>query len=347
MEESFAGFDLTLSDEILDRLDARVQSSDMKVATPTLSLWIGCLVVMVIAIGLDHRAGWVVPLTGEWNGLWPRMIMTFAVGALLGLSGALGMEKAPWLSPPVVFVSVIGAAYGFAEGFELQGMVGGVAGLLILGGLGGAVAHLLNREWWFLNIMQGSLITYLILMGIIVLVDARSAQDITLPVVNWLLADINVATTGLAIGIGVVAVVLTIFVALGNRDEWIRWAALAIAVGVVGPIAYITWWAPAVVRGISKDTTGSNTFMVTAALLGATTLVAIDMMQRAAFGGFAPPITLSLAMLGFPCWMLYRTWVARRALPLWHSALEIIVALGLCARVLWGVYQYVVFIQIV
>ena len=87
--------------------------------------------------------------------------------------------------------------------------------------------------------------------------------------------------------------------------------------------------------------------MVTAALLGATTLVAIDMMQRAAFGGFAPPITLSLAMLGFPCWMLYRTWVARRALPLWHSALEIIVALGLCARVLWGVYQYVVFIQIV
>ena len=261
----------------------------------------------------------------------PRVLTGVAAGIALGMSGAIlqSLTRNPLASPEIVGFNA-GAAFGAVSGIWLWGGGGATLGA-VLGGLGVA-ALVLALSW-----QNGFNPLRLILVGIglgmtlyagvnflVTRTDLSSAAQAT----QWLMGSVNarhwghvaIAGGGLAVlmplalmlqrGLDRLALGADTATGLGIRVAPVRlMAALvsvllaAVAVSVVGPIAFVAFIAGPIARRL-VDAPGPN--LLAAGLVGALVLIGADLAGRVAVANAELPAGIFTAFLGAPylLWLL-------------------------------------------
>lgn len=267
----------------------------------------------------------------------PRVLTGLAVGAALGLSGAVfqSLARNPLASPDIL--GITGGASLFAVFAITTVKVSGLA-LSAWAGAGALVTALLI---YVLAFRRGALSSYrLVLVGIGV-----GAVALALLQYFWTRAHLHDAASvtlwlsGSLNGIGwepvptlLVAVALLIPLTLvmgrelnamemgdetcrgiGVRLERSRLLLLLLAVGLAGaavaaagPIAFVAFVAPPIARALSRS---QGPPLLNAAMLGACLVLASDYVGREAFGNAQIPVGIITAIVGAPylLWLLATT----------------------------------------
>lgn len=295
------------------------------------------LSALALAVGRD-------PLGGDWALLpsasfaeilpwrWPRMLGSFAAGAMLGLAGFLlqrltGNEMA---SPEVLGVSA-GAAFAaalslFAVATPNAAVVGVAATLGSLAVIGAVLA--LGRRSGFQpeRVLLAGIALNALLDAVVGLL-AATGDPRALMLFAWMAGSTSGLTAPAALAaLGGVAVFLALSllavrwldilplgapasVALGvplGRARlclFLLAAALtAAATPVVGPLTFVGLMAPHAVRMIGLERAGPA--LVGSALAGGGLMIAADWLARVAAYPWQLPTGLVAALIGAPCLML-------------------------------------------
>jgi iron complex transport system permease protein len=273
----------------------------------------------------------------------PRAICALAVGAALGISGAVfqSLTRNPLGSPDIV---------GFQQGASVGALivitvVGGSGASVSLGALagGGGTAALV----YLLAFRRGGSSGYrLVLIGIALSALLVSVTDYLLArarieeaqeATRWLLGSLNGRSwedvTPLAIGLAVL-LPLTIPAgrmlralelgddtahALGMRVEASRVALIALATFLVsvttvavGPVGFIALTAPQIARRLAH---AAGPPIVCSALTGAVLVLAADIAAQRAVPGTPLPVGVMTGAIGgiYLAWLLTREWRTSRA----------------------------------
>ncbi|WP_218042982.1 FecCD family ABC transporter permease [Embleya hyalina] len=265
----------------------------------------------------------------------PRVVVGAAVGAALGLSGAIvqGIARNPLASPEILGVTS-GAAVGAVSVIVLGGSYGAVGGHLarigipsaaIVGGLTAAAAVYLlalrgglsgNRVLLVgigIQALLSSLVSWLLIKASIV--DAGRA-------IVWLTGSLNAATwddavavtPALALALPAMSMLSFPFGALNFDDDTagalgVRLDAArsmllltavvltATATAAAGPIAFVALVSPQLALRLLRTATPP---LLTSALLGAALTIWADVLGRTAFGDKQLPVGILTAALGAP-----------------------------------------------
>lgn len=263
----------------------------------------------------------------------PRLALGLAVGAALGLAGALlqAVVRNPLASPDIVGLTGGASAAGvLAIG---AGATGTTVGLAALAGALGAAALVFGLSG------RGVAGTRFVVVGVAVaflaqgvlgyaltratLTEARSAYF-------WLVGSVGTApwadVARVAAVVGTVALVLLLswrpLRAVGLDDDTARAIGAppvrtrvgaivlssvlaAVAVAVAGPVAFVAFVSGPVARRLR----GGGPALGTAALVGATVVAAADLVaQHGLPGSLQPPVGLVTGAVGAPflVWLLVR-----------------------------------------
>lgn len=263
----------------------------------------------------------------------PRLALAAAVGAALGLSGALlqSVVRNPLASPDIVgltggasaaaVLAIASGAVGVAvDAAALAGGLGAAATVFLLSGRGVAGTRFVVIGVGMAFFAQGVLGYGLTRAS---LTEARSAFF-------WLVGSVGTApwadVTRVSVVLGGVVVGLLLARrplsalaldddtarAIGARPVAARVGAIlastllaAVAVAVAGPIAFVAFLSGPVARGLR----GRGPALVVAALVGATVVVAADLVATHALpGALQPPVGLVTGAIGAPVlvWILVR-----------------------------------------
>lgn len=250
------------------------------------------LLILAIAMSLQFRlpAGSTAAFAIDAN--LPRWLLGFSGGALLALAG--GHMDIRTVSPLRFMLWSTGGVAGCVAGFFLFGEIGAVIGLIP----GVMIGHLLAR----ISPAHGYLpaLVTLALAGIGLFLVSKVKME---PTLGRTLSYLAAGDTGQATLIsGLIAVVLVIAV-LALRNLRSTWLCLGLGVGLVGPLAFISWWVPLAEHRLTRLEGRARDVMV--AFAGGVIVVSADAMQRWFIGGYGLGLNFPLALVGTPVWILW------------------------------------------
>ncbi len=271
----------------------------------------------------------------------PRVLVAFAVGGLLAISGALlqVLTRNPLAEP-----SVLGVSGGASVGALAVLTMGGAGSLWVAGGAWvGALAVLLLL--WILVGGLSNNSSRLLLAGVMIATGCGAlvtlmisfASNAALPgMIHWLMGDLDSVMSLEAVGaiLGVWLSVLLIVwknaakihlmqlgadkaMTLGVDIKHIQWLmimlaafATAASVSIAGAIGFVGLLVPHLLRAmIAKKYGPDQTFLLPAsALLGGIFLVLSDMLARTIIAPSQLPVGVITALIGVPSflWILSR-----------------------------------------
>ncbi|TPW72338.1 iron chelate uptake ABC transporter family permease subunit [Schumannella sp. 10F1B-5-1] len=266
----------------------------------------------------------------------PRLVAGLAVGAALGISGALfqSLSRNPLGSPDIV-------------GFLTGAASGAIVAILVLGApplgiaaaavIGGVVTSALVYVLAFRRGATGGYRLVLVGIGAGALLGAlndllmtRSAAENAIVAQLWLTGTLNARTWAHALPVLIAVLVLLVpAVALarglsalelgddvatqsGMRVEAVRIGTLAVGIGLAalavaaaGPVSFVALAAPQIVKRLSG---GGGPSIVGSALLGSALLVGADVLSTTLPLPVAVPVGLMTGLLGgiYLIWLLGR-----------------------------------------
>jgi len=261
------------------------------------------VLILLFAMSLQFRlsAGDVAPYSVDAN--LPRWLLAFCGGALIALAGAHLPDR--YTSPFLWLLFSTTAIGGCAAGYLVAGDTGSVCGLVI------AVVTALLLIRWIPHQGYTVIIAGLALAGAgIFLASQVKVEPGAGRALTWLAAgDAGHATHLTALISAAVLLVLLVF-RLGSRAPLIT---LGIAVGLVGPVAFIAWWIPLAESRLTRLTGMRRDLMV--AFAGGVMLLTVDSAQRFFIGGYGLGLNFPLALVGTPVWL----WWYSSQLSGWRS----------------------------
>ena len=271
----------------------------------------------------------------------PRVLMAFAVGGLLAMSGALlqVLTRNPLAEP-----SVMGVSGGAAVG-ALMALMMGVAGTMWVGFSAwcGAMVVML-----FLTLLAGGLVgssSRLILSGVMIATGCGAitsllitfASDSAMPgMIHWLMGDLDsvmdMEAVGLVVGLWLLILILVMRYApkihmlqfghdkaqsLGVDVKSLQWImilmsslATAAAVSVAGSIGFVGLLIPHFLRAVIVKKHGADQSIIlpASAFIGGAFLVVADMFARTIIAPAQLPVGVITALIGVPSflWLLNR-----------------------------------------
>ncbi|MDJ0787307.1 MAG: iron chelate uptake ABC transporter family permease subunit [Myxococcota bacterium] len=254
-----------------------------------------------------------------------RLLAAAAAGLALAAAGALRErtgESAP-LREPLWFALSTGAAGGFVLGASLwETPAAGWLLALVGGGVSALLVAALDRSGRAWNLALGFVLATMGIAAVPTVLVAATLGAAGGPAF-WLLGDVSHAAglgaplvLGLsALGCGAAATVASA-ARLGERTELARTTAvllLGLGIGIAGPIAFVAWFAPWVVRSVSPALSAAAQVAL-AGLVGAGSMMAADSIPRALIGGYAPPLNLCIGLVAIPTFLFWnRARLARSA----------------------------------
>ena len=270
--------------------------------TDNLKFGLWCLAGLAIAaltLSLQFRGA-----IGDWqtvtfdaNGA--RWLLAAAAGALLGLGGHGAPER--WLHPLCWLIASTAAAAGvtvawlWAPHSSTAAFVGLSAGL--------AVGLLATR--WHAVFSSNSAVTSLVVAVFCLALAAsgfylaslnNAAPNTAQALLRWAIGGVDHAHW-LAAALACVGVLV---VSLRNMQLVnTPLASLALATGLVGPIAFVAWFIPGLVQRVTPFRDDAKARLL-CALGGAVLLLTVDAAQRYAIGGYGQGLNLPLTLLGVP-----------------------------------------------
>jgi iron complex transport system permease protein len=271
----------------------------------------------------------------------PRVLMAFAVGGLLAMSGALlqVLTRNPLAEP-----SVMGVSGGASVG-ALMALMMGVAGTVWVGlsAWCGAMVVML-----FLTLLSGGLAgssSRLILSGVMIATGCGAmtsllitfASDAAMPgMIHWLMGDLDsvmdLEAVGLVLGLWLAILIIVMRYAtkihmlqfghdkaqsLGVDVQSLQWVmilmsslATAAAVSVAGSIGFVGLLIPHVLRAVVVKKYGADQSLIlpASAFIGGAFLVIADMFARTVIAPAQLPVGVITALIGVPSflWLLNR-----------------------------------------
>ncbi|MGI9585351.1 MAG: FecCD family ABC transporter permease [Acidimicrobiia bacterium] len=265
-----------------------------------------------------------------WNIRLPRILAAAGAGAALGLSGTLlqGLFRNKAADPQLVGLSAIGSVgvlVGLLAGWALWGPVAGVIGGAIVGVAGAGIIRALNRHSAgdpSRFILTG--IGFGVSVGAIVAAASIAIHDPRIPDVSfWFFGGLAASTWGTAMWTIVIALVGFAVVypmrhdldvlSLGSSSAqhvglnvgFVTALSLAIAglitgaaVGAAGVVAFVGLTAAQLARVVAGN--HHRNTLIASAFVGASFLIAADMVGRLVGGRFEVPVGLVTAVVGGP-----------------------------------------------
>ena len=267
-----------------------------------------------------------------WQITLPRTVLGILTGVAFGLAGHLFQRvlRNPLASPDIMGVSS-GAGLGAVVAITVLGLSGPAVTLSsLVGGIGLMAAVVLAAGGTHANIgklvltgVAGGALTGAAINAVLTRADIYAAQDamqwltgslnaaswediarvavcllVLLPLCAWLAPSVDALVTGDALAAG-----------LGVRVQGVRIAALALAVvlvavaaSTVGPVAFVSFMAAPIARGLG----GGAGHAHHAALVGAVLMVVSDYVAAEAIPDLALPVGVVTAAAGAPVllWLL-------------------------------------------
>lgn len=249
------------------------------------------LLVLLLATSLQFRLplGETAPYAIDAN--LPRWLLGFGGGALLAIAGARLDQR--WTSPFSFLALSAGAVAGCVAGFTGFGDAGAVAGLGIGALAGAALARWLPPHGVFVATAGLGLASLGLFLASRVKVEPTLGRALT-----WLAAgDIGHATLVL----GIVASLLPVVLLLTRAIDRVPVLGLGVACGLVGPVAFISWWVPLAEARLTRLHGLPRDLML--AFAGGVIVVAVDSVQRWLIGGYGFGLNFPLALMGSPVWL--------------------------------------------
>jgi ABC-type Fe3+-siderophore transport system permease subunit len=282
-------------------------------------------------LGFAEDAASLVAINGA------RVLLGAAAGALLATAGSLrlaGGSERPLRELEWFAASVGAAAGGFAAAARLPALpslvafgAGAVAGGLALL----AAARWLDRPRRASNLGVALLLALAIGAAALAGTYVRERRDALVPIVRWLLGDLGGASVASGAVLAVVAVALAIAATRarmrGAAPRVLERVALGVAVGAVGPLAFVGAMVPRAVGWLAAATPPAAR-LATSAFAGAATVAAIDAVPRLLVGGYDFPFNVPAGLLAIPIYLGWNRARLRREVgpaPWWLEALELLV----------------------
>lgn len=263
----------------------------------------------------------------------PRLALGLAVGAALGLAGAIlqAVVRNPLASPDIVGLTGGASAAGvLAIGAGLTGAAVGVAALVGALGAAALVFGLSGRGVTGARFVVVGVAVAFLAQGVLGYALTRASLTEARSAYFWLVGSVGTApwadVARVGVVVGVVAVLLLLarrpLGAVGLDDDTARAIGAppvrtrvgaivlssvlaAVAVAVAGPVAFVAFVSGPIARRLR----GRGAAIGTAALVGAVVVVAADLVaQHALPGSLQPPVGLVTGAVGAPflVWLLVR-----------------------------------------
>ena len=266
----------------------------------------------------------------------PRVLIAFAVGGLLAMSGALLQVLT---RNPLAESSVLGVSGGASVGALAVLMMGGAGTVWVAGGAWLGAVAVLALLW----LLVGSYATHpsrLLLAGVKVATGCGAvislmiafASDMAMPgMIHWLMGDLDSVMNLEAVGalLGIWFFVLFILfrlspqihllqlgtdkaLSLGVNVPLMQWIMVLIsalsaaaAVSIAGSIGFVGLLVPHILRAVVLKRLGPDqTFLLPAAgLLGGIFLVLSDMVARTIIAPSQLPVGVITALIGVPSFL--------------------------------------------
>ncbi|RKQ37152.1 iron ABC transporter permease [Kocuria tytonis] len=267
-----------------------------------------------------------------WQITLPRTVLGILTGIAFGLAGHLFQRvlRNPLASPDIMGVSS-GAGLGAVVAITVFGLSGAaVTASSLAGGFGLMLAVILAAGGTRAKIgtlvltgVAAGALTGAAINGVLTRADVYAAQD----AMQWLTGSLNAASWADIAQVGLALLVLlpvcallnpavdtlatgdALAAGLGVRVQPVRLAALALAVvlvavaaATVGPVAFVSFMAAPIARGLGRGAGHAHH----AALVGAVLMVGSDYVAAEALPGLALPVGVVTAAAGAPVllWLL-------------------------------------------
>ena len=261
-----------------------------------LGAWIAVgLAIAFVAMSLQFRFGLgeLQDFTFDTNG--PRWLLAFAAGALFGFAGR--HVPARHVAPERLLAVSTGGAVGCALGWHLAGDVGAWSGLIV----GMVLGHLLIRLLPPHRVVGALACLALGGAGLFAASLVKAEPNSGRLLVWWAVGDVGHATWATSLA----AVLALAAVGYGRNSRAGGWLALGLAVGLVGPIAFLAWWIPLAEARIAGLSGARRSLLCMIA--GGVLLLTVDAAQRFLIGGYGFGLNFPLALIGTP---IYLWWCA-------------------------------------
>lgn len=249
------------------------------------------LLILLFALSLQFRlsAGDVAPYSVDAN--LPRWLLAFCGGALVALAGAHLPDR--FTSPFLWLLFSTTAIGGCVAGYLVAGDTGAVCGLVIAAVLALLLIRWVPHQGYSVIIAGLALAGAGIYLASQVKVEPGAGRALT-----WLAAgDVGHATLFTAM-IAAGALLIALLTRLASRAPLLT---LGLAVGLVGPIAFVAWWIPLAESRLTRLTGMRRDLMV--AFAGGVMLLTVDSAQRFFIGGYGLGLNFPLALVGTPVWL--------------------------------------------
>jgi iron complex transport system permease protein len=264
----------------------------------------------------------------------PRVLAAMLVGMGISVSGAVlqGVLRNPLVDPYILGLSS-GAAFGAALSIAAVGWLPVQVSAFLFGLLAMGIAYGMARTGGrvpIVSLILSGVITSAIFTALLSIVQMSAHERSLQTIIRWIMGSFNavtwnlLSTAWLPIVVGTVVMVLLRWrlnvLALGDDEArsagmnverykavFIVCAALVSAVGVsiAGIVALVGLIVPHMIRMIAGP--DHRVVLPLSAAFGATYLVLVDDVARAAFG-FEVPLSIITTLIGAPFfWILLRT----------------------------------------
>ncbi|MBW2447186.1 MAG: iron chelate uptake ABC transporter family permease subunit [Deltaproteobacteria bacterium] len=317
-----------------------------------LALGISTLGVLAVGLALLVR----IPPDGDFGFSFarhgPHLLLAVAVGVGFGVSGVVQASRDPaGRAHPLLLAASTGAAFGAMRVADLLGDGSGAS--LVAGGIVGALLFVAliegaSRLPGARRLVTGVLLLGMLGLGVLAAIEAKGDPTGVRPIVFWLLGDLSRArwATALPIALVIAGLAIHLLRSLGAQpaeglEEPVRRglearAALlfGLCLGAAGLISFFALIVAVVARWLIRGS-GLRPWAAVAAALGAFAMVAADALPQALFGGLAPPLGASIALVAVP-WFLSRN-DGRSSVPV--RAVEILLGLTLAIGI--GLFVFV------
>jgi iron complex transport system permease protein len=313
----------------------------MKLSKPTIFLLLVTMSLASVALALSIGSVTNADSAIIYQLRLPRVLVAFAVGGLLAMSGSLlqVLTRNPLAEP-----SVIGVSGGASVGALAVLMMGGAGTIWVAGGawMGAVVVMLLL---WTLVGGYATHPSRLLLAGVMIATGCGAistlmitfASNVAMPgMIHWLMGDLDSILSLEAVGaiLSLWLIVLVVIwrlapkihllqlgtdkaVTLGVDVTSLQWiivllAALsaAAAVSVAGSIGFVGLLVPHILRAfiIKKHGPDQKFLLPASAFLGGSFLVLSDMVARTVIAPSQLPVGVITALIGVPSflWLLSR-----------------------------------------
>jgi len=281
-----------------------------------------CLCVVVFALTSNYR---VIEFDTAyiWQVSLPRVLVAVSAGIAFGVAGATVKTRKHSLLHAIAYAISMSVVSGL--------LLADMAGWNVLGGLGlsilfitlvGGLSKLVFRDSATSTVTLAVLLGLAFSLNVFAYAGASVTTGALSAVSKWVLGELAYSTHISVVGLVSVSS-LAILVAYSKWQNWTLPLLVGIGLGMAGPLFFVGWLAPTLL-GLLNQQLSKSSLVFGSALIGASLVVLMDSLPRLLLGGYAPPLSVSLAVFATPVviWCHHKQLVKQSALPRWIIPLE-------------------------